>query len=72
MKMDELETTLTLLWKDILIRTDVVSKVLQKYNINLSVTVRLTESSMGHASKKRDFSEQHECRRKGRSHIDDS
>jgi hypothetical protein len=70
--MDELEITfLTVFWNDILIRINSVSKVLQKQNMNLSVTAKLIKSLMAHVSEKRDCFEEFESRAKEKSHIDD-
>jgi hypothetical protein len=70
-KMYELERTFLTLFYDILIRINSVSKVLQKQNMNLSVTVKLTESLMAYVSEKRDCFEEYEPRAKEKSHIYD-
>jgi hypothetical protein len=54
-KTDELETMFfAVLWNGILIRINSASKVLQKQNINLSVTVKLIKPLMAYVSEKKD------------------
>jgi hypothetical protein len=68
----KLETTfLTVVWNDILIRINSVSKVLQKQNMNLSVAVKLIKSLMAYVSEKIDCFEEYESQAKEKSHIND-
>jgi hypothetical protein len=70
--MDDLETTvLPVFWNDVLIRINIVSKVLQKQNMNLSVAVKLIKSLMAYVSQKRDCFEEYESRATEKSLIDD-
>jgi hypothetical protein len=62
-KMDELETTLTLFWNDILIRINSVSKALQKQNMNLLVVFKLIKSLMAYLSEKTDCFDEYESER---------
>jgi hypothetical protein len=54
--MDELETTfLTDFWNDtLMIHLNSVDKVVQKQNMNFSVTVKLMKSPVTHVSEKTD------------------
>jgi hypothetical protein len=48
-----------------------VDKVVQKQNMNFSVTVKLMKSSVTHVSEKTDCFEEYESRAKDKCHIDD-